>query len=82
MKAAGLQHPIETMLLANAVDALNLLCWMNSEDGHKGRNRPESVTSKLLGEDQKSKGNYESYGTIDDFLKARAKIIGGGADAL
>lgn len=31
------------MLQAATVDALNVLIWMKTEDGHKGRNRPKPV---------------------------------------
>lgn len=31
------------LLLASVVDALNLLVWQNTDDGHKGRNPPPRI---------------------------------------
>lgn len=33
----------DRMLAATCVDALNLLVWMQTKDGHRGRNRPKSI---------------------------------------
>lgn len=44
----------DTMLLAAAVDRLSLLCWMQTEDGQKGRNRPPSILSQLMNPQQTS----------------------------
>lgn len=44
----GLKLPLETYLLADIVDALNLLVWFQSEDGQKNQNRPESVFETLV----------------------------------
>ena len=33
----------DRMLAALCVDALNLLVWMQTKDGRKGRNRPKSI---------------------------------------
>lgn len=64
-----------TMLLASAVDRLSLLTWMNSADGHKGQNRPPSILESLL-ELEKPK-DYIAYNSVDEFEKARQKIIEG-----
>ena len=41
----GEQHPwgITEQLMAAAVDLLRVANWMNTEDGSKGRNRPEPI---------------------------------------
>ena len=33
----------DRMLAATCVDALNLLVWMQTKDGHRCRNRPKSI---------------------------------------
>ena len=34
---AGITVPFDMFLLAMAIDNLSMLCWLNSEDGTKGR---------------------------------------------
>lgn len=35
--------PVETYLLADAVDSLRFLAWAKSKDGQKNRNRPKAI---------------------------------------
>ena len=56
-----------------AVDALNVLCWMKTKDGEKGRNRPLMISDKL-----KSKKPVEDTGRfadVDDFEAFRARFF-------
>ena len=46
-KQAGIVVPFRTLLLAQAVDNLTVLCWLNSADGAKNRNRPQMITEQL-----------------------------------
>lgn len=48
MEAAGEKITLTETLLALAVDDLNTLIWMRSEDGGKGRNRPASILKTLI----------------------------------
>lgn len=57
------------------VDALNILIWQNTADGTNGRNRPESVLRKILGEVQDSE--MMSFASGDDFEKYRKELING-----
>ena len=69
----GLDVPLDTFLLAQAVDALRLLCWLNSKDGEKGRNRPERISDKLiLKEPVADNGRFESG---EDFESFRARFF-------
>ncbi|MBQ3987124.1 MAG: hypothetical protein II629_00010 [Ruminococcus sp.] len=69
----GLSVPLDTFLLAQAVDALHLLCWLNSKDGEKGRNRPERISDKLiLKEPVADNGRFESG---EDFESFRARFF-------
>lgn len=49
MKMSGCDTPLETMIQASIADRIGLLVWMQSEDGHKKRNRPESILKLILG---------------------------------
>lgn len=55
------------MLLALIVDGVNLLIWQRSKDGAKNRNRPESITKKLLGKDKVDKDELESFSDSESF---------------
>lgn len=64
-------------LLASALDRLKLLVWQNTEDGHKGRNMPESTYEVLTGRSHSAK-KVRSFRTPEDFEAARARIMEGG----
>lgn len=75
LRLSGFELPINTMLIASAVDALNLLCWMQSEDGRSGTNRPKSVLDAIT---RKETGNDEcGFESGEAFEAARAKILEG-----
>lgn len=72
MKMNNARYPMETMLLAAALDRVSLLVWLNTQDGEKGINRPESVLNHLLGEvDEKDVVAFE---TPEDFDVAWKKL--------
>ena len=75
MRKAGIKQPIETLLLAAAVDRLSLLVWSKTKDAQSGVNRPVSIFEKLVG--IKNKSNINAYSDADAFEKARQQIIGG-----
>lgn len=70
MKLGGTQAGPNTMLLAMIADALQILVWQNTESGHKGRNRPKSVT-KLLAARRDTVG----FSTAEEFSAWRAGIV-------
>ena len=70
---SGAKYPIETLLMAHMVDALNILIWFQTKDGQKGTNRPESILEILMDE---KKDDYASFASIEEYEAARAKIIG------
>ena len=76
MKMAGLKQPIETLLLAAAVDRLSVLVWSKSKDAQTGVNRPVSIFAKLVGVEKEN--NVKSYNSAEEFEKARRRIIGEG----
>lgn len=62
----------EELLLASAVDALNMLVWSKTKDATTGKNRPASIVQNLT---QAEEPKAEGYDTIEEFERARASII-------
>ena len=73
MKSAGLTVPADILLLAEAVDRLTYLVWMQTEDGQKGRNRPASIADLMINGKQESE--TEAYTTVEDYEKERARRL-------
>lgn len=80
MKMNNLKYPPNTMLLANIVDRLSIMVWMQTKDGAAGVNKPKSIVSQLLQEESTSNdnGDIESFNTPEDFEKRRKEILGEG----
>lgn len=74
LKMAGQNYPLETMLLAMAVDRLTYLLWAKTKDGAKGRNRPSSIADALNGKKAKD-GEIMAFSSADDFEKTRKRIL-------
>jgi hypothetical protein len=76
-KLSGVRKPLDTQLLAAAVDKLSLLVWAQTKDGQKGRNRPPSVFQAL--NKKTDEGNRpESFASGADFEAARKRLLEGG----
>lgn len=73
-KLNGVRGDVTEVLLAQILDGVRWLCWAQTEDAKKGRNRPNSVASEFFKEEDKNK--YKSL-TIVEFEKIRQKITGG-----
>ena len=73
-KINGVRGTVTEVLLAQILDGVRWLCWAQTEDGKKGKHRPNSVASEFFISEDKNKGKAMS---IDDFEKIREKIIGG-----
>lgn len=74
-KMSGREWSMETLLLAALIDRVATLTWMFSEDGAKGRNRPESVYVMLSGEKQKQQADdLQKFRTGADFMKRWAEV--------
>ncbi len=70
--------PRDTLLLASIADSLNFISWSKTKDAEKGRNRPKSIVSFLLGEKEKSESNNVAFNSPEEFEQARERIIKGG----
>ena len=77
MKIAGMNADQETLLLAAAVDRLNLLLWAKTKDGLAGRNAPESIYEKLTSRPEDNKDDeYTVYDSAEAFNAAWARAVG------
>lgn len=72
---SGVQYTTEEMLLATIADRLGLLIWMQTEDGHKNRNKPPMLTEKLMNADRPK--NEKAFDSVESFEEARRRILGG-----
>lgn len=77
MKLAHIKITPEQALMAAAVDRLSMLVWFKTEDGQKGRKRPESILAKLTNEKQVER-DFKVFETAEDFEAARQRILQGG----
>lgn len=73
MKISGMKATSDTMLRMITVDCLRMLVWMNSEDGAKNTNRPNSLIVGLLG---LQTSEVEAFETGGDFETRRKMILG------
>lgn len=76
-KMSGRTWSMDTLLLAAIADRIGSLIWMLSEDGAKGRNRPDSIVEMLCG-DKKQKntgGNSLKTFTSGEDFAARWNVI-------
>lgn len=73
MKLAGAKVRPETLLLALIADATRLCAWLQSTDGARGENQPQSITAKLLPESESETVGFDSPEAFDAW---RASMIG------
>ena len=73
LKLSGQKVPLETILLACAVDRLGLLVWSKSKDAEKGKNKPKSLLESLIGGEEKEK-DYLVFDSPEAFEQALAEI--------
>ena len=74
-KIAGIKAPLETMLLLAINDKLSWLCWAQSEDGRKNRNRPKAMLDAFL--ETAEGGTEATFASPEEYEAARAKILRG-----
>lgn len=73
MKLSGLTVDSTTLLLAMAVDALNIANWMQSRDGRHNTNRPKRISKLLL--TKKDNNDVQGFRDAVDFEIARERIL-------
>ena len=73
MKLCNQKAPIETILLAAAVDRLTVLLWSNSEDGQKNRNRPKLIAPQLT--EETTRTEMVVFDSLEAFEKRRKELL-------
>lgn len=69
LKMNNTKYRLETILLASVVDRLSLLVWMQTEDGRKGSNRPQSLAEQLLSTEEKETVGFDTPEEFEDEWK-------------
>ena len=79
MKGANQPVPRCELLLATIADRVEAFRYGFSSDASKGTNKPPSLVSALLGEDEKeeNKSCVMSFATVEEFEKALAGFTEG-----
>jgi len=76
MKLSGQRIDSDTALLAAAVDRLTTLVWFKTKDGVNNRNRPGSILSRLMAEEEKhGEKDCRTFRTPEEFEAARRKAL-------
>ena len=79
MSLSGEELNLERTLLAGIYDNTKILSWLNSSDGVKGINRPESIFKSLL-KDEEDDSEILSFESKEEFWEAWNSIAGGEKD--
>lgn len=76
MAMSGVSIPRDTLILASIADSLSFIAWSKTKDAEKGRNRPSSLVTVLLGESDANSG-IVTYNSADEYERARERILKG-----
>ncbi len=76
MALTGRKVSLDRLLMASAVDALNLLVWSKTKDAQKHRNQPKSVF-KMLTEEQDESEKLLSFDSAEEFERKRRELLKG-----
>lgn len=74
-KINGVRGDVADVLLAQILDGVRFLCWAQTQDGRKGRHRPQSIASDFFVSEDTKKPKKIS---IEEFYKMRQKVATGG----
>ena len=72
-KLSGQRYTLDTILFAGMVDRLSELVWLQTK--RRASNRPKSILNEMT-EEKHKKDEFLTYDSIEDFEKARNKILG------
>lgn len=76
LKLNGMKTTTDTMLSAIACDYLAKLWWSKTEDAEHGRNKPISILSQLLAEDNAENNEKDGFDSVEEFNNARSRLLG------
>ena len=79
MKYQGIKETNHLLLLASISDSLLWIRWSMTKDGQNGKNMPESMTAKLIGQEEKQteKESEITFSSGEEFKAYREKLIRG-----
>ena len=79
LKMNKMAYPLETMLLASAVDKLSLLLWAKTKDGAKNRNRPKMILEMLHADPAQDIATFSTPELFEDMWEqlAGGERVGG-----
>lgn len=66
---------LDTLLFASMVDRLSLSLWLQTTDGQKGTNRPNSIVDHLTKKEEKDEKDYLVFKSGEDFEKYREILL-------
>lgn len=66
---------VEESLLMHIADRLSILVWLNSEDGQKGINYPDSFFDIFNDDNQTENNDILAFDTVEDFEAEREAIL-------
>lgn len=78
MKISGIKIDTTQALLASIADNTRMLAWLQSNDGVKGTNRPNSLLRILSGAEQHNESNIETFESGNDFDEEWDRLTRGG----
>lgn len=73
MKVTGRDFSISQLMQAYTVDRLSTLCWQNTKDGAKGKNKPKMLSDIML--KGKEETDIQAFNSADEFERHRKEII-------
>lgn len=73
MSLSGIKIKLSDLLLAQCVDRLSLVWWAQTEDGRKNVNRPKSIASILVGNEESN--NILGFESGEAWELARDRIL-------
>lgn len=71
MKFSDQKLNMQSLMLANIIDRLNLLLWSKTKDAEKGLNRPKSILDGLYGKPSE----ISAFKSGKEFEEERARIL-------
>jgi len=79
MAVSGMASMSDQLMMALAVDRLTWMCWSQTKDGEKGRNRPKQVVDEMMRpakerEKQKRMKDITKFESGADFEARLARI--------
>lgn len=73
LKVTGRSHSMSQLMQAYTVDRLSILCWQNTKDGAKNKNKPKMLSDIML--KTKEETDIQSFDSAEEFERHRKEIL-------